>query len=423
MIFWLRRIFYKFPGLVRAYHYALARWGAVWHRHPSRRIFVIGVTGTKGKTTTLELLNAILEAAGKKTALLSSLRIKIGERSQRNTLGNSMPGRFFLQRFLRKAVKADCAYALIEVTSQGVEMHRHRFIDWNAGVLTNLAPEHIEAHGSFEKYREAKLRFLEYVVLKGGRVFINKDDRHFAFFSEALKNKNVVEYHKGDARLAPLFYGGSLLGGAAGKREREFFLSSFNHENIAAAASVALDLGIGEKIIEEALDNFGGVPGRLEFVRRQGLTVVIDYAHTPDSLEAVYKNLRGPQLSMSGRLICVLGAAGGGRDKGKRPLMGQIAARYCDGIFLTNEDPYDEDPRQILAEIKAGVENAQKPAVREILDRREAIEAAVSAAREADIVVLTGKGSEPYIHLEKGKKTPWNERETVEEIIKKKGGL
>ncbi len=173
----LVKFFYNFPGALSTYHFLWAWTGAMAYRFPSKKLFVIGVTGTKGKTTTLEIINAILEAGGKRTALLSSLRVKIGEASVKNRTGNSMPGRAFIQKFLRDAARVKCEYALIEVTSQGVVAHRHQFIKWDMGVLTNLAPEHIESHGSFENYRNAKLSFLQYVFREGGEVFLNRDDK------------------------------------------------------------------------------------------------------------------------------------------------------------------------------------------------------------------------------------------------------
>ena len=442
---WLEKIkrfplvsfFYKIPGLAQLYHFILAFFGAIIYGFPSRNIFVIGVTGTKGKTTTLELINAILEEAGKKTALLSSLRIKIDKKSEKNIFENTMPGRFFIQRFLNKAVKVGCKYALIEVTSQGVALSRHRFVNWKIGVITNLAPEHIEAHGSFEKYREAKLRFLQYVIKGGGKVFINKEDAPSSFFIKNLPQDKIVFYNTVEELVLET------------KRASGVFLGRFNQENVSAAVAVAKELGIKKKTVKTALKNFKGVPGRFEFVQTTPFSVVIDYAHTPDSLEAVYKTLRGlkPKIKhLKPRLICVLGSAGGGRDKWKRPEMGKIASEYCNEIILTNEDPYDEDPSQILLEIKSGISNfptrlaparlrvaegksgrSQREAGRqfpisnfhEILDRREAIKKAISLAKDGDIVVLTGKGSESWIHIAKGGKIPWGERGIVEEVLKK----
>jgi UDP-N-acetylmuramoyl-L-alanyl-D-glutamate--2,6-diaminopimelate ligase len=192
-----------------------------------------------------------------------------------------------------------------------------------------------------------------------------------------------------------------------------------------AAASVAKQLGIPDATIVRALREFRGVPGRMEFVERGPYTAVVDYAHTPDSLEAAYKALRARLVNKkSGKLVCVLGAAGGGRDRWKRPEMGKIAATYCDEIILTDEDSYDEKPEEILSEIEAGfpqIADRKSQAVHHrILDRREAIKKAVSLMRSGDIVIGTGKGSEDSIHLAHGRKIPWNERNVFEEALEEK---
>ena len=398
--------------LLSIYHFLWSLLGAVIFGFPSNRIFVLGVIGTKGKSTVLELINAILEMAGKKTALLSSIRIKIGEQSRKNYSGNTMPGRAFIQGFLRQAVKSGCEYALVEVTSQGVLQHRHRFIKWDAALFTNLAPEHIEAHGSFEKYREAKLGFFRYVRnfksqilnLKSQKLFfVNQDDSSNQYFIDVAKNRNskIVLFSK------------SL------PNSKFQILNSIFPENIAAAVAFAESRGIEEGIIKEAIDNFSGVPGRMEIIQKKPFTVIIDYAHTPDSLEKTYQAILNSKFHIpNSKLICLLGGAGGGRDKWKRPKMGEIAGKYCDEIILTNEDPYDEDPLQIIKEIEKGF--LQIPnSYYKILDRQEAISKAISLAKEGDIVIITGKGCEPWLHFEKGKKIPWDERKTVEEIIKK----
>jgi UDP-N-acetylmuramoyl-L-alanyl-D-glutamate--2,6-diaminopimelate ligase len=406
------------------YHFLWAWTGAHLHGHPSKKLFVIGVTGTKGKTTTIELVNAILEAAGKRTALISSLRIKIGDESQKNAMGNTMPGRAYLQKFLRNAVRAHCNYAIVEVASQGVVQHRHRFIHWNMGVLTNLAPEHIESHGSFENYRDAKLDFLEYVVKEGGKVFLNRDDKNFDFFFEALGEHELITYSKDDE-----FFHDALPRIRSTKMRRSneaphFLMSPFNEENIAVAVAIAKELGIGNTIIENAILAFEGVPGRMEFIHKGGFTAVVDYAHTPESLDAAYIAAR-PQPSPDfpqPRLICVLGAAGGGRDTWKRPTMGTIAAERCDDIILTNEDPYDEDPQAIMDEIESGISQPLREGqhVYKIIDRTAAIEKAVSLAREGDVVIGTGKGSEDWIHVAGGKKVPWSEHATFEAALQKR---
>jgi UDP-N-acetylmuramoyl-L-alanyl-D-glutamate--2,6-diaminopimelate ligase len=427
----LFRSVYHLPGAFGTYHFLWSWLGARWHGHPSEKIFVIGVTGTKGKTTTIELLNAILEAAGKRTALLGSYRVKVGEESGKNALGNSMPGRGYIQKFLARATRAGCTYALIEVTSQGVVAHRHRFVNWNVGALTNLAPEHIESHGSFENYRDAKLSFLRYILKKGGIVFLNRDDAHFDFFKAALEGgaagDRVMAYGKTDEwirdylpKLSPMR---SLQSGPA----KKFLMSDFNEENVALAVAIAREIGIPGRMIAEAIMAFEGVPGRLEFIRRGFRTAVVDYAHTPDSLEAAYRAVR-PETTPNHphpRLMCILGSVGAtgdkrtGRDTWKRPEMGKIAAHYCDKIFLANEDPYNEDPMHILNEIEAGILEVPypRPEVVKVEDRREAIRQAVSEMKEGDVVIGTGKGSEDWIHVADGKKIPWSERRTFEEAL------
>ena len=417
---------YNFPGVKTTYHFLWAWLAARIHRRPSAKLFVIGVTGTKGKTTTLELLNAILETAGKKTALLSSLRIKIGEESRKNPTGNSMPGRAQTQKFLRDAARERCGYALIEVTSQGVAQHRHRFIDWNIGVITNLHPEHIESHGTFEKYRDAKLSFLIYAAKKGAKIFLNRDDEHFSYFENALAadlgGGRTAVYSREDDWLRNYLPKIRPMRAATENGTPKFLLSDFNEENIAVAVAIARELGIGDGVIEEAIVNFKGVPGRMEFVTVGGYTGIVDYAHTPDSLDAAYRAAK-PGASANHpepRLICILGAAGGGRDRWKRKEFGEIAAAYCDEIVLTNEDPYDEDPAAIIRDVRAGILGGDPEIanVYEVPDRREAIKKAVSLARPGDVIIGTGKGSEDWIHVANGKKIAWNEREVLESELR-----
>jgi UDP-N-acetylmuramoyl-L-alanyl-D-glutamate--2,6-diaminopimelate ligase len=426
----LAQFFHNLPGAFSAYHFSWSWLGAKLHGHPSEKIFVIGITGTKGKTTTIELLNAILEAGGKRTALLGSYRVKVGEESGKNMLGNSMPGHGYIQKFLARAVAAGCNYALVEVTSQGVVAHRHRFINWNIGAITNLAPEHIESHGSFENYRNAKLSFLRHVLKKGGVVFLNRDDKYFEFFRDALPGERTLTYGKNDEwikqflpKLSPMR---SLQGGSA----KKFLMSDFNEENVALAVAVAREIGIPGRMIAEAIANFEGVPGRMEFIRSRGFTAVVDYAHTPDSLEAAYRAVqpRPTPDHAEPRLICILGSVGAtgdkrtGRDTWKRPEMGKIAAHYCDKIFLANEDPYNEDPEKILNEIEAGIKEVPhpRPDVVRIVDRHEAIRQAIAEMRDGDVVIGTGKGSEDWMHLAVGKKIPWNERQEFEDALKEK---
>lgn len=394
----------KIKFVVWVYHFGWALLGAVIYRFPSRGVFVIGVTGTKGKTTMLEVLSNILTANGERVAVLSSLYFRVGDNQEKNLTNNTMPGRIFVQKFLRRAVEAKCRYVLVEVTSEGVVLSRHRFVNWRMAVLTNLTPEHIESHGSFEKYREAKLIFLKYAFNKGAQIFLNRDDAIVDFFEKQFKDGegSVKFFSKKD--LIKLF--------SSIDKNLYLFSSDFNQENLAAAAIVAKNLDVSGKTICDVGVNFSGVPGRMEFIQKNPFHVVVDYAHTPASLEKIYENLKN---LTKGKLICVLGSAGGGRDKWKRVEMGILAQKFCSDIILTNEDPYDEDPGKILSDVKSGIDGGK---ISEILDRGEAIRKAVKLAKAGDVVVITGKGSEPFIHTARGGRVAWSDSETAKKALK-----
>lgn len=393
--------------LRRIYHFLLAYAGAFVYGFPSKRLVVIGVTGTNGKTTVVHLLHHILNSSGIKTGSVSSLQFCIGSTCEKNLLKMTMPGRFELQRFLRKCVKNGATHAVIEVTSQGVLQYRHRGIKFDYAVLTNVTPEHIEAHGGFEKYRASKLKFFEYAAKRGKKVaVVNADDPSAELFLN-YPFRRKIKYSGAD-----LIYYNPLLG-------------DFNKANAVAAVKVTETEGLNSNQIEQALKTFPGVPGRLEFVQREPYAVVVDYAHTPDALRKVYELLKNQQLETgSRRLICVLGAAGGGRDKWKRPEFGKIAAEFCDEIILTNEDPYDENPYDIINDIKGGLRLIQNTKykilnTKNITDRREAIREALKFAKAGDTAIITGKGAEPWIMGPGGTKALWDDRQVVREELTK----
>jgi len=407
------------------YHFILAFLGALIYGFPSKKLILIGVTGTNGKTTTTEMIASIFEKAGKKIALLNSIRFKIGKKEEINKLRMTMPGRFFIQRFLKRAVKESCQYAILEVTSEGIKQHRHRFLDFKTAVLTNLAPEHIEAHGSFEKYREAKGKLFQ--ATKEIHI-LNGDDENFEYFLK-FPAKEKIFFTLNESRI-PLFRKSGMVILAEGEKEDgkgisfkvknvEFNLNlmgKFNIYNALAAISVAQSQGVSLKICKKALEEFEGVPGRMEEVISKPFKVIVDYAFTPNALEKVYQTLTSNiEHQTSNKLICVLGSCGGGRDKWKRPVLGELAANYCDEVIVTNEDPYDEDPWQIIEQVASGT----KGKARKILDRREAIREALKLAKEGDVVVITGKGCEPSICVAGGRKIPWDDRKVVREEFQK----
>ena len=386
----LKELIKKFiPGfLLEFYHYCLAAIGAFLYGFPSRKMTIIGVTGTSGKSTVVELTTRIFEEAEFKTASLSSIKFKIRDKEWENKLKMTMPGRMKLQRFLRQAVKVGCEYAVLEVTSEGIKQFRHKFIDFDVAVLTNLSPEHIEAHGGFKKYRKAKAKLFQQTKKIH---IINADDKNAEYFLK-IPAKQKIKYGINDKNLLPEHF--NLLG-------------NFNLYNAITATKIAISQGISLETCKRALEKVKGIPGRMEIVNKEPFTVIVDYAHTPEALEKVYKTI----IKNNKRMICVLGACGGGRDKWKRPVLGKIAAQYCQEIIITNEDPYNEDPMEIIEQV-AGDTNAKK-----ILDRKQAIGQALKLAQPGDIVIITGKGSEPWICVAKGKKIPWDDSQIVMEEL------
>ncbi|MCR4285408.1 MAG: UDP-N-acetylmuramoyl-L-alanyl-D-glutamate--2,6-diaminopimelate ligase [Candidatus Kaiserbacteria bacterium] len=395
------------------YHYLFAIIGAVYYRFPSKEITVIGVTGTKGKSTTVELINAIFEADGKRTAVAGTIRFKIGEKSERNMYKMTMPGRFFIHKFLREAVNSGCDVAIIEMTSQGVLQYRHKFIHLDALVFTNISPEHIESHGSYEKYISAKLelsRALEESQKRPRYMIANKDDENGLKFLESHVEYSLpyglsdLELHTLNKEDISLVMNGSTL--------RVPLIGLFNVYNTLAAITCAHALGVPQKTIYNALTNLQPIKGRVErFKSPKGaerkVTAVVDYAHTPDSLEKLYLAFEKEKK------VCVLGNTGGGRDTWKRPEMGRIASEYCDRVILTNEDPYDEDPRKIIEDMVRGIEDESKLTI--IMDRRKAIRTALEEAKNGSVVIISGKGTDPYIMGPHNTKTPWSDAKVVQQ--------
>ncbi len=404
-----------------AYHFSLAIIGASLCRFPSRSLIVIGVTGTKGKSSVVEMIGAIFEKAGHRVALLDSIRIKVGGDSRINTMRMSMPGRFFLQRFLARARDEGCDVAIIEMTSEGARQYRHRAIALNALVFTNLAPEHIESHGSFEEYANAKYELGLQLLRsrKRPRIMVaNADDpasgrfltlpiEHALPFSLTSDATHTADEKGGHFRFDDAEVSVPLPG-------------EFSLKNALAAATLARAFGIKVPTIESALSELNRIPGRAERIEEgQDFIVVVDYAHTPDSLAALYDAYKNV------RKICVLGATGGGRDQWKRPVMGKIASEHCDTVILTNEDPYDEDPRSIIEAVARGMQ--KEPTI--VLDRREAIQAALRLAAEKTrlaqgthehwAVLVSGKGTDPTINGPRGTAIPWNDADVAREELRK----
>lgn len=404
-----------FRALQPAYHRFLAVLGALWYRFPSRKLIVIGVTGTKGKSTVTEMLTAILEADGNQVASLSTIKFKVGPTIEPNLFKMTMPGRFFVQRFMRRAVQAGCSHLVLEMTSEGAKQFRHKGIELDALIFTNLTPEHIESHGSFENYKAAKLKLARAVAKSKKRpryLVANVDDEHGQDFLNFSVEK-ILPYRLSDLQNHSLHADGVTLI-IDNTTIRVPLVGLFNVYNALAAITLAQAMGISLDTIQTAFKNMEVVRGRVEHFRsspgaKKHLTVVVDYAHTPDSLRQLYEAF--PDKAKVG----VLGNTGGGRDTWKRPEMAKIAEQFCEHIFLTNEDPYDEDPRAIVDEMAAGIENQAKLTIE--MDRRLAIRKAIERVRPGGYVIVSGKGTDPYIMGPNNTKEPWSDAAVVKEEI------
>ncbi len=401
--------------LLFAYHFCLAYLGAILYRFPSRTLTVIGVTGTDGKSSTTEFISAIFEQAGYKTALSNSIRVKVDTQSKTST-GRSMPGRFFIQRFLRRARNAGCAVAIVEMTSEGVRQHRHRAIQLDALVFTNLSPEHIESHGSYEAYADAKYEIGRALARSRKRprtVIANSEDREGARYlalpvekKRAFSLKQHEPWNTSESGGRFTFEGQEVLVKIPGE---------FSLKNALAAAEVGRAFGLDVTSIQNGIANVSSVPGRVEAVDGgQEFAVVVDYALTPKALEALYKTYG------SRKKICIFGSAGGGRDAWKRPVLGKIAEAHCETVILTNDIAYDEPPRDIVDDIARGMNT--KPEI--ILDRRAAIRRGLEIAqrhpaRGEVAVLITGMGIDTEITVTGGKKMPWSDIEVARDELAK----
>lgn len=394
------------------YHYFLAFASAVYYGFPSKKLKIVGITGTKGKTSTTELVASVLKSAGYKVALANGIHFVVGEKEKRNLYKMSMPGRGFMQRFLKDALKEKCDWVVLELTSEGSKQFRHKFIDLDAFIFTNLQPEHIESHGSFEKYKQAKVDLSFGLNKKPHSILItNANDASSKSFVTQSKAKKKISYSIESYRPFKLDNGIELRLKSSTIYSK--LIGEFNVNNIVATITFAEAIGINEKMIKAGIENVEVVPGRAEkIISAENFEVYVDYAHTPDSLMALYSSFPNKNK------VCVLGNTGGGRDTWKRPAMAEIAEKYCDNIILTNEDPYDEDPRKIVNEMKDAILD-KDPEV--IMDRRMAINKALKLAsqKENSVVLITGKGTDPYIMGPNGTKETWSDAEVVREEFAK----
>lgn len=418
----------------QTYHRSLSWLAACWYRHPSRELIVIGVTGTNGKSSTSYFLAKALEAGGAKTGLTSTALFKIGDREWTNATKMTMLGRFQLQKLLRQMVNEGCRYVVVETSSQGVVQYRHRHICYDGVVFTNLTPEHIEAHGGFENYKKAKLALFEYVSMLppkciGGTTIprvavLNRDDEHAVDFASAWKGDRIIWYglHEGADRVARDIRL-SVHGVRFKVDDVDVALKTPGEVmayNALAALSSAEAFGISLRGAADHLASIGGMPGRYESIDEgQDFKVIVDYAYEPAALGKLFDFAAA--MKGTGRIIHLTGSAGGGRDIARRAVIGKMSAERADITIVTNEDPYDDDPDRIIkqvADAAAKFGKKEGETLFRINDRRQAILKAVSLAHSGDIVLLTGKGSEPVMAIANGEKIPWDDRQEARDALK-----
>jgi UDP-N-acetylmuramoyl-L-alanyl-D-glutamate--2,6-diaminopimelate ligase len=386
---------------------ALARLADAYHGHPSRRLTVVGITGTNGKTTTSLLVEALLAEGGRPTGLIGTIEYRVG--SAVEAASQTTPEALELQALLARMVRAGVGGAAMEVSSHALALSRVDGIEFDVAVFTNLTQDHLDFHRSLEAYRDAKARL--FALLAGSRkparaAVVNTDDPAGAAMLAAAaadaRVRAITFGLYGEAELRPRRWESGLDGirlevvSSRGPIEVVSpLVGEHNVMNLLGAVGVGLALGLEPRRIGLALSGVRTVPGRFERVEAgQPFLVIVDYAHTPDALERVLSTAR-KLVGPGGRLGVVFGC-GGDRDRGKRPIMGAIAARLADRAWVTSDNPRTERPEAILAEIEAGIPPAAAGRHESMVDRGGAIEAAVRWGREGDVVVIAGKGHETY---------------------------
>ncbi|MCA9370810.1 MAG: UDP-N-acetylmuramoyl-L-alanyl-D-glutamate--2,6-diaminopimelate ligase [Candidatus Peregrinibacteria bacterium] len=406
----------------------------LWHRtkgwtaallcgFPASKLYVIGITGTDGKTTTVGMTAHILRANGIQTGALSTASMQIGEEGTWNATQKTSPSPFVVQKFLSRCRKAGCTHVVLECSSHGLVQGRLASIVLDVAAITNISEEHLDYHGTMQQYRNDKA--LLFAMLHGrGTKVLNKDDSTYKEYSR-IQSKNTISYsaHSNNATLTLSDIQLTPKYSTAWVHYEEENASakltvplpgSFNLENALCAISCVQGF-ISVSSACNALSTFGGVPGRMEAIDEgQPFSVFVDFTVTPAAYEKTLSTLR--QMLAPGKRVLVLTGSCGDRMQEKRPKVGKICSQLADVVVVTNEDPYTEDPQKIIDEVWAGVDQTACQAT-QIFDRREAIRYLFDEAREGDIVILCAKGSDTTMWVKDGQ-IPWNEREIARELLR-----
>ncbi len=406
--------------ILSLWHYPKAVLAALFYNFPVKKLVVVGVAGTKGKTTTCQLISQILEKADKKVAVISTALLKIGQEEKLNNIKMTTPSPFFLQKFIKKAVKAGCEYLVLETSSHALIQHRVFGIPFKIVVLTNMIPDHLDYHKTKEEYARSHQKMLG-SHLK--HLILNGDDPNLAeFLKMPFPGGQKIIYgmqNKKDIFVKNIVlssYGSSFIVKSSDVSEEINLqlLGKFNVYNALAAIAVGISQKINLLKIKKALEKTKGIPGRIERIASsQDFEVIVDYAHSPDSLESLFEAVSSLKKNA---IITVFGACGE-RDVLQRPRMGKIIDQNSDYIIITNDDPYGEDPEKIAQGLMTGIKNKKSgQGLWKILDRKAAIEKALSLAQKDDLVLILGKGAEQW-QVFQGRKIPWDDRRIVREIL------
>lgn len=390
---------------------------------PARGLRVIAVTGTNGKTTTANYLNEILKAGGNRTALFTTAVIEVAGKRQLNELNATVASTERMQQFFREARDAQVDYVVLEITSHSLVQHKLDGVPIECAIMTNLTQDHLDYHKTMEAYAAAKgMLFAKHPRF----IVLNRDDEWFDFYNKYEATEQKITYgasEEAEARISQvkLYKRGSearLVVDHQTKLDLATALpGKFNVYNMTAAASAAYLFHVDLSAITEGIANLEELPGRFERVDiGKDFDVIVDYAHTPDALQQL---LEATKAITKSRVILVFGATGD-RDKGKRPIMGKIAADLADRIVLTDEESYNEDPEIIRQMVMNGIADGRGEAkTEEIADRRDAIQKALKIARKGDTILITGMGHERF-RIVNGERLPWNDADVVREVASEK---
>lgn len=415
-----------------AYHGAIAYAGAAFHGFPSKDMVVIGITGTKGKTTSANMIFDVLSTTYK-TGLITTANIKIGKETRLNPWHMTMPGRAKIQTILTEMKKKGVTHVIIETTSEGLKQHRHYGIFYDIAIFTNLSPEHLPSHNnSFTEYRKAKEILFSSLYQKKKDVrypytqaiYVNSDDTQGRYFlAHEAEEKKTYGVASGDVVATSVKQDGEYVSfEALGEVFKLKTYGTYSVYNALPALLVANNLHINIKSVKKAFQEKAVVPGRMEeiLVKGQNFKAVVDYAHEKLSMTRLAETVG--ELKREGvvkKWIVLLGAEGGGRDKRKRRDMGEIVGRFADSIVISNTDPYEEDELSIALDIAKVVEAEGRVKDKDyfiVIDRKEGMRKALSLAQEGDVVTITGNGSQQFYHR-KGEKVPHDDREVLRQLL------